>query len=261
MNIIAVDDEKLALEAVISATSKVVPDVEVHGFRKATDALKYLSHKSCDIAFLDIEMRDMNGMEMAERLVSVNPRINIIFTTGYSEYATDAFEMHASGYIMKPVTPEKIKKELDSLRFPIDQEEKLISVQAFGNFEVFYKQRPIHFQYQKTKELLAYLVDRNGALTSNREIISILWEDDDDDGIDSHLSYFKNLRSDLFTTLESIGCSSVIVKGRGVLGIMPSAIKCDYYDYLDDPHGNKALFRGEYMSQYSWGEYTLGSLI
>ena len=107
MVIFAVDDERLALESLIGAVRKCVPEAEIFGFRKASEALEAAQEKKADIAFLDIEMRETNGISLADKLIERNPKVNIIFTTGYSEYAGKAFELHASGYILKPVTVEK----------------------------------------------------------------------------------------------------------------------------------------------------------
>ena len=88
--------------------------------------------------------------------------------------------LHASGYVMKPVTSDKIKHEIDDLRYPIQSvTNNRVRFQTFGNFEVFIDEQPVKFQYSKTRELLAYLVDRNGALTTNNEISNILWEHED----------------------------------------------------------------------------------
>lgn len=262
MKILAVDDEKLALESLMDSVKKAVPDAELSGFRKPQEALEYVSETGCDVAFLDIEMRGMTGIEVAECLKQINPQVNVIFTTGYSEYAGDAFRMHASGYIMKPITPEKVKRELEVLRFPIGEEKsQKVQIQAFGNFEVFIDHQPVRFQYSKTKELLAYLVDRNGALCTNQEIIATLWEDAEDTRESSHISYMKNIRTDLATTLEAFGCADVLVRQRGRMGIIPEKVECDYFDYLAGKENGIRAFRGEYMTQYSWGEYTLGTLL
>lgn len=83
-------------------------------------------------------MRGMNGVELARRLKEINPKMNIIFVTGYSEYAGEAMSLHASGYIMKPVSKAKVEKELADLRFPIiPKNDALLRVQCFGNFDVF----------------------------------------------------------------------------------------------------------------------------
>ena len=85
--------------------------------------------------------------------------MNIIFVTGFSEYTGDAMRLHASGYIMKPVTTEAVKSELDDLRFPIiPKDNSLLRVQCFGNFDVFTPDgKPMHFERSRSKEIFAYL--------------------------------------------------------------------------------------------------------
>lgn len=116
--------------------------------------------------------------------------------------------------------------------------------------------KPVKFQYTKTKELVAYLVDRTGATVTTKELLSVLWEDE---SFNSHVSYFKNIRSDLLSTLAELGCDDIILRIRGGLSILPDKVDCDYFDYL---RGNtsKSTYLGEYMTQYSWAEYTHGLL-
>ncbi len=254
MIVIAVDDEKIALEGVLSAAQKVLLKEQILGFRLAEEAYEYVKTHGCDIAFLDIEMRDENGLDLAKQILELNPKANVIFTTGYGEYAGNAFEMHASGYIMKPVTEEKVRAELEALRYPVETDRRL-TVKAFGNFEVFADGVPLRFQYTKSRELFAYLVDRNGALCTMQEIIAILWEDDDEQ---DHTSYLKNIRADLVQTLADAGFEDVLVRQRGRIGIVPDKLDCDSYKYLQDREANRNLYHGEYMAQYSWSEYSYG---
>ncbi len=258
MQILAVDDEKIALEGLVSSIEKAVPDAEVAGFRRGDLAMEYASKTPIDVAFLDIEMRGENGLELATKLKDLYPNINIIFTTGYGEYAGEAFRMHASGYVMKPATPEKIQKELEELRHPVKNTTgNRVSCKTFGNFEVFVDGKPVDFQYNKSRELFAFLVDRNGALSSIQEIIMNLWDDDEPD---SHISYLKNVRKDMISTLERMGCQDVVVRQHGRIGILPHLIDCDYFSFLKNDDKVKANYMGEYMNQYSWAEYTNGAL-
>lgn len=252
MTIIALDDEELALEGLMDAIRASAPNAELHGFSYAEDVLAFIEDHTCDVAFLDVEMAGLNGVELAERLKLCNPDVNIIFATGYSHYQGTAFDLHASGYLMKPITAEKVKKEMDNLRRPVP-ESKRIQVQCFGNFEVYLDGVPLEFKYHKTKELLAYLVDRKGALCTNGEIIANLFGDD------NHDSYLRSLRKDLMDTLGTAGCADVITQQRGRLGIVPEAICCDYYDWCDGKRMGNA-YLGEYMVQYSWSEYTNAAL-
>ena len=86
MTIYAVEDEVIALNGLVDKIRKVKPEAEVRGFKLAVEALEYAERFLCDVAFVDIKMRDMDGVSFAQKLISLNPKVNIIFTTGYSEY-------------------------------------------------------------------------------------------------------------------------------------------------------------------------------
>ncbi len=258
MKIIAVDDEEIALEILGKAILECEPSAEVAAFDNSKAALEYAEENKCDAAFLDIELGGVNGIVLAKTLKLKDPEINIVFSTGYSEYALEAMEMHASGYITKPVTAEKVRRELNELRFPVVQcGGGQLRIQCFGNFGVFSGDKPVEFKYSKTKEMLAYLVDRNGAMCGNNEIISVLWEGDD---LSGKQTYFKSIRRDLLSVLRSMGFGDVIIQRRGEIGIDKEKVVCDYFDWLNGKAEGINAYRGEYMQQYSWGELTHGTL-
>lgn len=254
MKIIAVDDEKISLDSLVSAIVAIVTEDEVVSFRYPEDALEYVKENSCDIAFLDVEMAGMSGIELAEELKKYNSEINIVFCTGYGSYRDAAFDLHASGYLMKPITAEKVKRELENLRRPIF-EKKRLKIQTFGNFEVYLDGKPLNFKYRRTKEIFAYLIDRVGAMCTVGEIIGILFEDES-----GREDYFQKLRRDLLSTLEEVGCEGAIVHKRGMLGAVISEVQCDYYDCLSKKKDFSTCYFGEYMSQYSFAEYTNAQL-
>lgn len=250
MRILAVDDERLALEALTEAIKIASPKALLSCFRYAEDALEYAKENVCDVAFLDIEMSGINGVSLALKLKELNREINVIFVTGYGNYRSDAFDMHASGYVVKPVTPQKISEELANLRHPA-AEEKRIRINAFGTFAVYLDGKPLAFRYSKTMELLAYLADRKGAFCSVGEMVGILFEDEG-----GHTTYFKSIRADLLNTLKSCGCDDIIARKHGMLAIVKEAVSCDFFDYSDGKAAGVKAYRGEYMSQYSWAEVT-----
>ncbi|MEG1298479.1 MAG: response regulator [Anaerovoracaceae bacterium] len=259
MNIIAADDERIALRLLISSIHEAVPQAQVHGFGSGEEALAFGSENPCEVAFLDINMSDVDGIALAKHLKQVNPKINIIFVTAYKKYAMEALSLHSSGYIMKPATKEKIEHELEHLRHPIPMQTKhKVWIQCFGNFEVFADGEPIKFSYSKTKELLAFLVDRKGTFCSNGEIIAALWEDDGDSMKKS--SYLRDLKADLLRVFTSLGVEEAICKKRGVMAVSLDKIACDYYNWMQGDIEAINTYRGEYMSQYSWGEFTLGGI-
>jgi len=247
MKILLVDDEELQLIRLEKICKKIRPEDEYFIYTNPVKAFREVKDIKIDIAFLDIEMPGYNGVEMAKRLIGINPQINIIFVTAYDDYAIDAYKLHASGYIMKPVSEEDIKKELDGLRYSVEKQnnEKLIQVKCFGNFEVFKDGVPLKFHRQKSKELFAYLVDREGAATNMNELNAILWDEDKN-------SYLRNLIADIQDTLKEVGASDVFIKRYNECFIDVSKIDCDAYEYKkNNPEAIRA-YRGEYMIQYSW---------
>ncbi|MGN0803990.1 MAG: response regulator [Candidatus Coproplasma sp.] len=259
MRIIAVDDEKLALEVLVSSIEKIVPDCEIHGFRKPDEAIDYVCKNGCDVAFLDIKMRGMTGLELARRIKDVSGGVNIVFVTGYSEYTLDAFRLYASDYLLKPVTPEAVQQALEHLRCPLKPKQKSrIWVQCFGNFEVFADGKPIVFKRSKAKEIFAYLVDRRGATVTMGDLMTVIWEEGPDTL--SRRSNLRNLIHEMKRALVEVGGEEIIVKGRNTISLNCNAVDCDYFDFLNQiPYAVNA-YHGEYMLQYSWAEITTGSI-
>lgn len=138
MTILCADDELLALDILVEAVREAVPEARTEGFLEAEALLEYATEHDCSVAFLDIQMREMNGLALAKRLKDINARVNIVFVTGYDQYTGDALYLRASGYVMKPATKEKILEELENLRNPLPEEASpKLRIQCFGNFEVF----------------------------------------------------------------------------------------------------------------------------
>ena len=251
---IAVDDEVLMLGALVKAIT-ASPDIrEVTKFSDCEEALDFVKKNPLDIAFLDINMRGMGGLTLAQKILDVRPNCKIIFCTGYEEYAVPAFKLHASGYLMKPVSAEDVQNEIDNVK-GLRQKEKLLTVKCFGNFEVYAKNEKITFKRLKSKELFAYLVDRNGAGMTAKQICAVLFPDDEDDT--KNAAYLRQLVLDLKNTLKLVGAESVLRHETPCYRVDTSLIQCDYFSYLES---GKPEFRGEYMTQYSWAEDTCAFL-
>ena len=133
--------------------------------------------------------------------------------------------------------------------------DKVLTVKCFGTFEVFHKGQALPFKRTKSKELLAVLIDRNGAGMTGKQICAVLWPEDSDDV--KNMDHFRHLMQDLRNTLSSVGAGSVLCQEQYQYRVDPAQIRCDYHSYLR--HGTPAFF-GEYMSQYSWAEDTCGLL-
>lgn len=247
MKILLVDDEELGLLRLKSAVNAALNgECELLCYINPVIAFEENKTAKIDIAFLDIEMPVLNGISLAKKLKSVNPLINIIIVTAYNDYALDAYKMHASGYITKPVNEQKVKEELNGLRYPVEMKSmKKLQVKCFGNFEVFVNGEPLKFSRSKSKELFAYLIDREGVAVNINELNVILWEED-------HKSYCRNLIADILATLKKVGAEGVFIKRRNECYIDVDKIDCDAYEYKKNNPDAIRAYRGEYMSQYPW---------
>ena len=252
---IAVDDEILMLGALVKAISASADIKEVNKFSDCEEALGFAGSHPVDIAFLDINMRGMGGLALAESILAVRPDCKIVFCTGYEEYAISAFKLHASGYLMKPISAEDVQKEIDNIK-GVRRKEKVLTVHCFGNFEVYVKGEKLVFKRLKTKELFAFLVDRKGAGMTAKQICAALFPDDMDDN--KNASYLRQLVMDLKNTLKAVGAENVLRHETPCYRVDTSLIQCDYLSYLES---GKPEFHGEYMMQYSWAEDTAALLL
>lgn len=249
MKILIVDDEPLLKRILEKRVRDTLPNAECFAFTDPTDAAELAETTPIDIAFLDIDMPVLSGIELAKGLQERYPGVNIIFCTGYSEYMPEAWKLYSSGYLLKPITKQDIEEAVKNLRHPIVEPPK-VTFHCFGNFEIYYNGTPVSFQYQRTKELLAYLVDRDGVDVTTKEIMAGAFEDS------VSRSYFSQLRNDLLHTFEKLGDSDALRVSRSLMAVERSQVDCDLYDYLD---GKTTHPPTEYMTQYSFGEYRLAS--
>lgn len=254
MNVIVVDDEPLALASLLKKLKEVLPEEAVRGFTEPTQALAAMRGEPADVAFLDIQMAGMDGLELALCFKTVHPALNVIFVTAYSEYALQAIKMRASGYILKPATARAIREELDNLRVFMPAMQRVV-VRTFGNFEVFVDGKPLHFARSKSKELFALLVDRRGAGETASAACALLWPNTPYDF--SRQRQFQTVVSEMTRAFAAENAERVILRRRNFLAVDTSMLDCDLYRML---HGDvKAIntFRGEYMRQYAWASFRL----
>ena len=259
----ALDDEPKMLRLLHRAIAEAEPGAEIMDFSDEEGLFNALNEgKRPDVVFLDIEMPGRNGLKVAVDIKAKVPEAGIIFVTGYSHYAVHAFRIHANGYLLKPADPEKIKEELDHLHHfrgesaPAEREK--LQVVCFGWFGVFWHGEPVIFKRQKEKELLAYLIDRNGAACTSAEVINALWEDEEDEKAAGNR--LRTVLSDLRKTLASIGLEDILIREHRQVAIRRELIDCDYYRMLEGDVDALNSFNGEYMKQYSWAEMTAGEL-
>jgi two-component SAPR family response regulator len=179
MRVIIVDDERKILRD-LKDTIQEYKEFEVVGvYISPLAALEDIGNTKPDCAFLDIEMPGMTGIDLAERLLAQNPGMDIIFITAFNHYATQAFEVNAMDYVLKPVhaarfekTIEKLNKNKEKVLIPAYGE---VSLRSFGYFDVLLDGRPIKWSRSKARELLAYLLHFEGHKKTKYAICEELW--------------------------------------------------------------------------------------
>ena len=257
MKYIVLDDEPIAADYLSELIRENDPCADITIETNPAHAIEIALSEKFDVCFLDIQMPSLNGVEFAARVKEVYPKTNFIFVTGYSDFMGNAFKLDASDYILKPASSSQVKHAIENLRYSPKAEsldknsdeycDRQIKIICFGNFDILVDYKPVKFKFDKTKELLAFLVHKHGARCSNNEIMVTLWEDE------GHGSYFRMLKKDLVDTLTLIGCDDLIYIERGSMSLAHlDCIDCDYFEWIKDR--SKSLYNGEYMSQYSWGE-------
>ena len=169
MKILVVDDGQLAINSLIRILCRVAPDCDYISAMTTEDALSWMRQGPMDVAFLNLEMPGMNGLALTRMIQKLQPRCNIIVVTEHPEYALEALQIFVSGFLLKPANEADVRNVLE-------------------HFEIFVGGRALAFKRSKSKELLAYLVDRNGATCTNGEMLAVLWEDKPDTAsLHSHL--------------------------------------------------------------------------
>lgn len=255
MNFLVVDDIRIILEEECALLQEMIPECRICACTNVTEAIKFAEKEVFQVAFLDIELGDANvdGIMLAKQLKDIQPHIHIIFVTSYKEYAVDAFSVHATGYLLKPIQKGHLKRELTFLYGEEQSLQKRVKVQTFGNFEVWADDVKLNFGRQKSKELFAYLIERKGAGVTTREACAVLFEDECYSL--SQKSYFQNIVADMRNTFKKAGVEDVIYKSYNCLAVNVDKIECDYYRFLEGDAKSVNQYNGEFMTNYSWAEF------
>ena len=276
MKILVVDDERPARERMVETLGRICPECKVVAFDNAQDALNYEGKSDIEIAFLDIELGNYSGIELAIELKKYSPRCNIIFVTSFSEYGTESFKARPSGYVTKPYTDAEIKRELDNLRYQIseslessevsgesgesggngettlEKDERRLRCATFGNF-IAYKENGdiMTFSRTKSKELLAYLIDCAGFPVTTRDIAKDVFEAELDKQMSKNIS---KIIIGLISDLKDEGYDDIVIKQNRQIYVNRDKIDCDIYNAINGDVSALNSFHGEYMIEYSWAE-------
>lgn len=221
-----VDDEELSIRRLTRLLLESGEFGECHSFLNPLAAYEFASTNRVDVAFLDISMPSINGMSLAGKLRELDDSIQLVFATGYTEYAVQAFDINAVDYLLKPVTAERLKQTLGK----IDKTRRgapSLRVQLLNELRIYNgdgQDAPIKLRSPKTEELFAYLLCKRSV--SREQIIETLWTDMEPE------KALKNLNSTLYYIRQAIDADksgNVLHAGKTEIRIEENGIDCDVY--------------------------------
>ncbi|HBI62950.1 MAG TPA: hypothetical protein DDY31_17390 [Lachnospiraceae bacterium] len=236
-----------------------LPEIQITGlFHNAQDALRFAQNNEIELAVLDVKVAGMDGICLGGCLRDKHPDILLLFISDSELYAMDAIRLHAVGYLLKPYTQDEVMYALETAKLLSKRGKKRVFIKTFGHFDVFVDNKPIMFRSGKAKELLAFLVDRQGGTVSTDQVICALWEERPNDEATQNLC--SKVSKNLSRELEGYGVREIFVTNRGIRRVDTELFDCDLYDLLAGKSQAKMQFVGDYMLDYSWAEERMGQL-
>lgn len=189
MKVMLIDDEPLAL-SLLQTHLERLPGIEVLGaYTNPLIGMKEAIERPVDILFLDIDMPEINGIELAGQLLEKKPNLYVVFVTAYDEYAVQAFELNAMDYLVKPLRAERLKEAV----YRVEKRMKMITSQSNPKNDHVYirtakslsiqvnDEAPhvIQWRTSKTKELFLYLLQHQNEKFTKGMIQELLWPEGD----------------------------------------------------------------------------------
>ena len=258
MKAILVDDEPVMIDSFVRL-SKGIGDLQLSAtFESGAQALDYASANIVDLAFLDIAMPVMDGIELAKRLRAIRMDILIVFVSAYDGYVREFNQLGGDYYIVKPYNRQTLEMMMSRIRLIARRQRKELYMQMFGRFNIFRNGIPIPIR-GKAKEILALVATRRGREISNEEIFSTVWETRPYSN-DNMTVYYNALRR-LKSFLYSEGLGELLISTAHGQMINTAMFDCDYYAWLDKSTNSFERFEGEFLTEYSWGEYILADIL
>lgn len=258
MRAIIVDDEQIMLRSFMRLSKGISNLNVIAQFENPEEALLFVQENAVELAFLDIKMPGMNGIELAVKIREICPSILIVFISAYDEYIRDSNLIGGDYYIVKPYKKETIEMMMQKMQILLKSLHKEIYIQMFGRFNVLKSGVPIALR-GKAKEILALVATRCGKEISNEEIYSVIWEGREYSNVKMKVYY--NALKRLKEILEAEGLSDLLLSTPRGQMLNTDIVECDYYAWKNHKVQEKDKFEGEFLSEYSWGEYILAEIL
>lgn len=251
MKIIYVDDEMPAIDNFRLTVEHFSEVKELHTFQSGEEALQFAESHTVDVAFLDMEMPGIHGLELAGKLKEYDREIRVVFVTAFGQYALEAFGVDATGYVLKPYTAEDIHKELAKCAYKHLPSHRVV-IRTIPYLSVRVDGAPLYVAGSKPREMLALLIDRGEQGFTMGEAIACLWPDRNADLGTQSLCRMTWKR--LADALEQAGVGYLVDKKENRRYLKVDEVDCDLYRIQAGDKQARELYCGAYLSEYPWAE-------
>ncbi len=249
MRVIYVDDESALLENFRLTVEGISRITSLNLFRKSEEALKWAEENPVDVAFLDIEMPVMNGIELAKRLKEIDRNIRIVFVTAFEQYALQAFGVEAIGYLLKPYFRKEVEDELEKASYVRSRPKIRVEIHTMPDLMVIVDGKTFQLGSTKQEELLALLVDRGEVGITGGEAIACLWPEKQ-----ASDSLYRVTMLRLRDKLNEAGIAHIIGTEGKKKFLRTDEVECDLYRMLSGDTEVIERYSGAYLQKFSWAE-------
>lgn len=259
MKTILVDDEPLMLD-MFEIECSGIDGIEMQAvFTKSEEALEYARLNTVELALLDVQMPGMNGIQLASELRKISPEMVIVFITAFPEYTPDILDVQGDYIVLKPYSRKRVEDMACRAKLLSARMKKRVYIRTFGEFGVFLDGNALVIHSKNSLELLAILVDKRGGAVSAESAFPVLFENDVYSQKSS--SKYRKALLGLERDLRESGAGEILRREGKFVSLLTDRVDCDLFRFMDGDPEALMQFNEEYMSQYSWGEYTLGYLV
>ena len=259
MKAIIVENDSHSLN-IFDKAEEFLPNLQIIGRFTALDKCsKFISANQLDVMFIDIDIWPRNWKQIIAELRNIDKSIPLVAITTRVDVFEDCYKYHVVSVLKKPIKVNHIDETLDFLNcLRSIQDDRKVEIKTFGSFAVLVNDRPIKFSRSKSKEILAYLIDKQGTTVSRKTLAAeVMNEDNYDERVINNLNtYIHWLKKDL----KKVGILRILYNSNGVLAVVPSEFSCDLYQAMAGDKEILKQYRGEYLYEYSWAEYKTGYL-
>jgi len=258
MRTIVVDDEIWDMKLFHEMGMKIGELEIVEIFQNPNEALEFVQKAEIELAILDIEMPEINGFILGEKLEQIKPEMLIIYATGFAKWTINKMELRGKPLVMKPYNATEIEFAVEHAKRIAAGKKGLLVAETFGGFNVYSAGRLIEFDNPKAKELLALCINNYGKCVTVQEAGDKLWNNL---SVIQQQKMYRQTVLELHRILQREKVYTFFYFSESSCTVNPDLIHCDFYNYISGQVAGRTALVEDYLPEYEWAEDMMLRLI